>query len=200
MEPGFEVCPKCNGKGIMKCKVWDSRSIVWNLFRVKKIREEKRLGYNRMIEIICPGCDGSGKIAWTEKATRGETLIRPFGKLEGNMDIYHFQAANLWPIFCKTHQYRSTGTNYYSEEIAEKAIKQSQKRYRGIKLNPKVLSISWQELRTMSKLVDEYEEYLRSLPAQEINEEVIKTKLTELGLGEFMPDKFVLPGPDDYPT
>ena len=182
----------------MKYKVWKSRSIVWNLFRVRKIREEKRLGYNRMIAIVCAGCDGTGKIDWIVNARR-ETLRRPFVKLEGNMDIYYFRAVKSRPILCKTHQYTSTGTNYYAEEIVQKAVKQSQKRYRGIKLNPTVLSMSWQELRTMSRSLEQYEDYLHSLPAQEIDEEIIKTKLTSLGLGDFMPDKFAVPGPDHFP-
>jgi hypothetical protein len=72
-------------------------------------------------------------------------------------------------------------------------------RHTGIKLNPTVLAFSPDELLDLSKSIVEYDCHLTSLPKQEVTEEVINGELTRRGLGDFMPDKFAIPGPDDYP-
>jgi hypothetical protein len=61
-----------------------------------------------------------------------------------------------------------------------------------------VLALRADELLELYNSIVEYHGHLRSLPNQEVSEEVIKTELTRRGLDDFMPDKFAIPWPDDY--
>jgi hypothetical protein len=198
MESGFEVCPKCNGKGIMRYKVWESRLVLLG-FPLSKTDKERATAHMWIIRIKCPGCDGSGKIDWVKTATRGSTLDRPFAALEGNMDIYFSRAVESWPSNCPTHVFKMAKVGYLPEH-AGKIIELSQVRYTGIKLNPVVLTLSADGLNDLYNLVVEYQGYLMSLPGEEVTEQRIRDELTSRGLGDFMPDKFAYPGPDDVPN
>jgi hypothetical protein len=198
MVSGFQVCPKCNGKGVKRYKVWDSRQILLSLAALKR-GLQRGTGLVWLISIRCPGCDGSGKIDWIIRARRGDILIRPFTALDGNIDIYYFRALKLWPRNSATHRYRGKGFTYSAPNI-NKILKLCHVRHTGIKLNPTVLALSPDELLDLSKSIVEYHCHLTSLPNQEVTEEVIKAELTRRGLGDFMPDKFAIPGPNDYPT
>ena len=197
MEREFKVCPKCNGKGIMRYKTWESRRVLMGLPALKTDKE-RATGHMWIIRITCPGCDGSGKIDWARTATRGSILDRPFAALEGNMDIYFLRAVESWPRNCQTHKFRIVRVDYLPED-AEKIVELSQTRYTGIKLNPMVLTLSSDELGELYNLVVEYQGFLMSLPNQEVTEERIKGELTARGLASFVPDKFAYPGPDDFP-
>jgi hypothetical protein len=197
MENGFEVCPKCNGKGVMRYKAWDSRQILLSLAALKR-GLPRGTGLVWVISIECPRCDGAGKIDWVRKAVIGSVLPTPFKALDGNIDIYYFRALKSWPRKSSTHRYRAAGIKYSSRHIG-KILTLSQARHTGIKLNPTVLTLSADELLDLCKSIVEYHCHLTSLPNQEVTEEVIKAELTRRGLGDFMPDKFAIPGPDDYP-
>jgi hypothetical protein len=197
MEPGFAVCPKCSGRGFMRYKAWESRRVLLNLLGFKT-GEARATGSMWLIKITCPGCDGTGKIDWISKPMRGSTLISPFSRLEGNMDLYYFHAIESWPRNCLTHKY-SAVRMHYSPNHVEKIIELSQVRYTGIKLNPKVLAMNPDELDDLYDLVVEYQGYLMALPKREITRNRIRAEITKRGLADFMPDKFAYPGPDDFP-
>ena len=129
----------------------------------------------------------------------GTALPTPFKTLDGNIDIYYFRALRSWPKNSLTHRYRAKGFIYSAGHI-NKILKLSRVRHTGIKLNPTVLALRADELLELYNAIVEYHGHLRSLPNQEVTEEVIKAELTRRGLGDFMPDKFAIPGPDDYPT
>lgn len=50
IDEGEELCPKCNGKGIVPLK---------EVFKTKKVRN-----------LTCSRCYGKGKIDWVQKAMR----------------------------------------------------------------------------------------------------------------------------------
>ena len=197
MEPGFAVCPKCSGRGFIRYKACESRRVILSL--LKLITGRKRAtGSMWLIEITCPGCDGTGRIDWISRSMRGSTLIRPFARLEGNMDLYYFRAVESWPRNCPTHKYALVRTHYFREHM-EKIVALSQTRYMGIKLNDKVLAMNPDELDDLYNLVIEYQGYLMALPKREITRNRIRAEITKRGLADFMPDKFAYPGPDDFP-
>jgi hypothetical protein len=197
MESGFKVCPKCNGKGIMKYRVWESRWIISNLSRLKNGQDfAPRAMFN--ISITCPGCDGSGKSDWISEATKASILRTPFAKLEGNMDIYFYRAIESWPPNCPTHKLSRPRVFKFTKHV-DKLLKKSQERYTGIKLNEEMLTLSSHDLSELFDRLFHYEAFLLSLPQDEVTEERIKAELVTLGLRDYMPDRFVYPGPDDFP-
>jgi hypothetical protein len=198
MEPGYEICPKCDGKGVMRYKVWESRRVLLSLSG-PKVGRQRVAGGMWIARIICPGCDGSGKIDWVTKATRGPTLSKPFDKLEGNMDIYYMQAVESWPRNRATHKYLVQDVHYSPERVT-KILELSQVRYTGIKLDPRVLTFNPTRIGKLYNSVLEYQGYLGSIPKQEVTEDRIKKELIRRGLNDFMPDKFAIPGPNDFPT
>jgi hypothetical protein len=72
-------------------------------------------------------------------------------------------------------------------------------RYTGIRVTPRLLAASLDELLELYNLLSEYESFLTTLSKEEATEEIIKAEITRRGLAEFMPDKFAHPGPDDFP-
>jgi hypothetical protein len=194
MEEGFEVCPKCNGKGFMRYKVWRSQGVIQYLCSIK-MGVELGVAQAYIIRIPCPACDGLGIIDWVRTATRGETLKRPFIKPEGNMDIYLRPTPagiNSLTRYCRP------GNICVSGKSAEKLLELSGIRYSGIKLNRTVLAFSLYELLELHHSLSKYEGLLISLPDQDVTEERIRAELVNHGLAEFMPDKFHLDD-DEFP-
>jgi hypothetical protein len=197
MKPGFAVCPKCKGKGVVRYKACESRRVILSLLKLKTGRK-RATDSMWLIEITCPGCDGTGRIDWISRSMRGTTLIRPFASLEGNMDLYYFRAVESWPRNCPTHKYSPVRTYYFKDRM-DKIVELSQERYMGIKLNPGVLAMNPDELGDLYDSVIEYQGYLMALPKREITRNRIRAEITKRGLADFMPDKFAYPGPDDFP-
>jgi hypothetical protein len=195
METCFAVCPKCSGRGFMKYKVWRSVAVLHYLCSVK-MGDELGVAQTYIIRITCPGCDGSGIIDWVRRANRGETLIRPFVKPEGNMDIY-LRPTPAWSN-SPTKSCRLENFSFSARSV-EKILELSRVRYSGIRLTPRLSALSLDELRELHSSLSEYEGFLVFLPDQEVTEERIKAELTNRGLADFMPDKFAYPGPDDFP-
>lgn len=197
MEPGFAVCPKCNGRGFMRYKVWRSAGVIMGLLRIKD-GNDLGMAHVLIIRITCPGCDGSGIIDWVMRANRGETLIRPFIKPEGNMDIY-LRALQLWLLNSPTHYCRETEITFSAKKV-EKISELSRVRYTGIRLTSRLATLSHDEVFDLFQSLTLYEGFLSFLSKENLTEEELKAELTRRGLAEFMPDKFAYPGPDDLPS
>jgi hypothetical protein len=196
MEPGFAACPKCSGRGFMRYKVWDSIGVIMNLLGIKEGDDRGEVPVFT-VRITCPGCDGSGIIDWIWRANRGETLKRPFVKPEGNMDIC-FRTLQLRSFYSPTHYCLPRLITFPARKV-DKILELSQVRYSGIRLTPRLLAASLDELRELYSSLLEYEGFFRTLSKEEVTEEIIKAEITKRGLAEFMPDKFAYPGPDDFP-
>ena len=195
MEEGFEVCPKCRGRGFLRYKVWRSQGVLEYLSRIK-MGNELGIAQAYIVRIPCPGCDGSGIIDWVRTATRGETLKRPFIKPEGNMDIY-LRPIPAW-INSPTKYCRPRNICVPGKSVDE-ILELSEIRYSGIKLNRRVLAFSLGELFEVHHSLSEYDRTLISLPDRDVTEERIRAELTNRGLAEFMPDKFARLEPDEFP-
>jgi hypothetical protein len=188
------MCPKCKGKEAMEYKVWSSRKILADI-RTKKITTQSSARPVDIIKITCSGCNGNGKLDWIQKM-KGFKIWEPFAALEGNMEIYYIKAVNSWFPLSRKHRMFRNRPYKYPKDIS-KFIERTQERYIGIKLNSTVLDMSHDELFALEIKLTYYKVDLDCLPTLEVTEDRIREILTKRGLSEFMPDKFVHPGPDD---
>jgi rRNA maturation protein Nop10 len=197
MESGSLVCPKCGGKGVMRYRVWESR---WVICNIRKLKLGENFVHKGMwtLRITCPGCGGSGTIDWIQNVLKGDTLVRPFAALEGNMDIYLYRAMRRWRRNNVTYKLVRPKDYKFFNHI-ERLIGRTQERYTGIKLDPVVLTFNPDELGDLFDLVSDYETTMVYLPRREVTEDRIRDELKIRGLDGFMPDKFAYIGPDEFP-
>jgi hypothetical protein len=199
MEEGIEICPKCKGQGSKRYRLWDNETIVENLIRLKKGCSIEKLAWSMwLIKIRCPLCDGDRIYDWVRCATKGH-ISKEFAAHEGCMELYWAKAAEHWPVNSKTHAW------FYVKDLPlyqypVKLIECGQKRYRKIKLNKDVLSFDLSQLRALRKKIKDCYKELMKTPGSQVTEEQIISGLKSFGLSEYVPDKIVHPGPDDFPT
>jgi len=198
VEPGIQKCPKCNGQGVKRYKFWMSDSILRNLIYLKAAYPIEELEWSMiLLKIRCPLCDGDGIFDWVKKTTKGHINKKKFKKLNGNMDIYWFMSAGIWPVNSVTHTHYDVRDIYLYKNL-ENIIQCSQKRYRGIKLNNSVLSMRVRHLEALCNKIDSFYNIVSKLPKKQITKGRIIKEMNLLGLSEFLPDKFVYPGNDDF--
>ena len=198
MKIGIEKCPKCNGQGKIRYRVWDSHSIIGHLIAYKKGDPlDEAFLILRLLKIICPLCGGDGIFDWIKNARRRDVL-KDFEILTGNMDIYFATCLNRW-IPNPTHQTKYIKI-FRMFRKPEKLIELSQGHYTNIKLNNQVLSMSADELHDITLKCFDYSHSLLQVDEDKLSGDKIREIFESVGLSDFAPDKFAYPGPYDYPN
>jgi len=97
MEEGYEKCPKCKGYGKIEYVYLQVGIILQNLASLQKGNAVDALNHSAcQIRLICPFCEGDGKVDWIKWAMR-KSLGKPYSKLEGCLDIFLDQIpVNQW--------------------------------------------------------------------------------------------------------
>jgi len=198
MKNGITQCPICHGLGSIRYKICYTNEIIKKILGLKnngphESEEELPLLIDIM-KIECSLCEGDGLFDWIKKARR-EEIKKRFKPIEGNMDIFYSIIMSNWssdfpqPSVMTKEIYLKNLICYL-----EKLIEMSQIRYRGIKLNKKILSMSYDELDDFINLkVDSYLVDFRQLSDDEVNEGKINKLMKTKGLSEYIPDKFAPP-------
>jgi hypothetical protein len=196
MEEGYKKCPKCDGNGKQEYVYFQIGAILENLASLKKGKTIDNLtSSERQIRIICPFCEGTGKVDWISWARR-KSYSKPFSKLEGCLDILLDEL--------RVHLWYSNPPDRNGEELIddiseysnpENIIKFSQKRYdEPIKLNNDFLSMTADELKKIEGILNWHH---LEIP-KPYTEEKIEDYLKRNGLSKYKPDKFAYPDPDDF--
>lgn len=164
-------CPKCNGQGKIRYRVWDSHSIIGHLIAYKRGQNlDQSYLILRLLKIICPLCGGDGLYDWVKATTRGNAL-KNFEILSGNMDIYFAKCLNKW-VPNPTHQVRYIKI-YGMFRNPRKLIELSQAHYTNIKLNNQILSMSARELTVITKKCFLYSDLLLQVDEEQLTDKKI---------------------------
>jgi hypothetical protein len=156
MEEGYKRCPKCEGNGKHEYVYFQIGNILKNLASLKKGNGIDTLHYSaQQLRIICPFCEGSGKVDWINWATR-KNYSKPFSKLEGCLDILLDELPiYLWNSNPPDRNGIETIDDISAYSNPEKIINYSQTRYdEPIKLNNDFLSMTADELERIKGLLN----------------------------------------------
>lgn len=195
MEEGLEKCPKCNGQGKIRYRLWDTHSIMRDLIAYKRGKcLDNTTIYLELLKITCPLCRGDGIYDWVKLATQSD-VAKTFEIVSGNMDIYYRKFLNKG--FQNATRQMKIIMVYKMFRQPEKLIELSQKHYVGIRLNNRFLSMSVEELADLIEKSFKYKPALAGLKESELTDSKIIEILKSIGLSEFVPDKFAHPGPYD---
>jgi hypothetical protein len=195
MEEGYKKCPKCEGKGKHEYVYSQIGTILQNLASLKKGNAIDTLNCSaRRIRLICPFCEGDGKVDWVKWAMR-KNFSKPFSKLEGCLDIL---LDELWANLLYSNPPDRNGIERIDDiseySNPENIIKFSQKRYdEPLKLNNDFLSMNADELKRIEGLLDWHHLEI----TKPYTEEKIGEYLKKVGLSQYKPDKFAYPEPND---
>jgi hypothetical protein len=198
MKKGIVQCPICQGLGSIRYKIWHTSTILEKILEIKENEpyesEDELPLIIEIMKIECPLCQGDGIFDWIKNITRGD-IKKKFKPLEGNMDIFYSILRSNWSSdFPKP--YVEMKEIYLKNLICylEKLIEMSKMRYRGIKLNKRILSMSYDELDDLCNSgVFSYLEDFRQVSDDEVNKDKIRMLMITAGLSDYIPDKFALP-------
>jgi hypothetical protein len=216
---GFYLCPKCNGKGKMIYRAYDVPDIVGALYLLKAPKKIKSkfepyisigLGsyiVHRVI-LLCPICEGKGKIDWIVDIRIDGNNIKKFNGYFGCFSpIWSWCEKNSLALGrqFKTHQ---VGRNlfidgilmkkiYYDNHfITQDLILKSKKRFIGpIILNEKFFSLSGAKLKNIYDKIKNHREIFKN---NDYDQRAIKKFLIKEKLSEYLPPIFAVRDPEDF--
>jgi len=195
MEEGYKKCPKCKGNGKNEYVYFQIETILQNLSFLKNGNAIDTLNCSaRRIRLICPFCQGAGKVDWIAWAMR-KNFSKPFSKLEGCLDIFLDQLpANQWFSNPPDRNGFELIDDLSKYSNPENIIKSSKNRYdEPLKLNNDFLSMTSNELERIAGQLSWHHLQI----TKPYTEEKIGEYLKEVGLSQYKPDKFAYPEPND---
>jgi hypothetical protein len=198
MTLGMDVCPKCEGHGLIRYRVWDTQIILSFFVAFKSGVPAERLDLELLLlKMRCPLCDGDGIHDFVRGVMRAK-VVESFNVVKGNMDIYCYNCANKWVYNPSRYQIKNiTIKNMF--KTPDKLIEFSQQHYTGIKLNKRILSMSLNEISDLSEKSADYIMSLIDINRDDgLNEEKLKNAILDCGLSKYIPDEIAIPGPYDY--
>ena len=196
MEEGYKKCPKCGGNGKHEYVYYAIGAILDNLASLKKGKTINPLNYStNKLRVICPFCQGTGKVDWINWAMR-KNYSKPFSKLEGCLDILlDVLPVALWPSNPPDRNGIEHIDDISEYSNPERIIKLSQTRYdEPIKLNDDFLSMTSDELKKIGSLLNRH--HLKI--TKPYTEEKLEDYLNKVGLSKYKADKYAYPDPDDF--
>ncbi len=185
---GYQVCPKCNGKGGKKYKVYDISNILTGIANIKK-GESLRYVRDPVYWMIFPCflCEGTGNVDWIILVRKGH-LKKAFSDYEG----CHITISESFLFATKSYY---DGKSKFKN--LKKLIESSRKRYDGpLKLNMSILDKDAEELL---EIVKEIEYFWDEIFYHSPYEDYIDNWLRANGLYQYKPDKYAYPKAHDYP-
>ena len=186
--PGYQVCPKCNGKGGKKYKVYDVSSILTGIARLKKGQSLRDVSDPvRWMIFPCFLCEETGNVDWVTIVTKGN-LKNAFSDYEGCLITFDDS------LLFDTQNYYDGKSKFKN---LENLIESSRKRYDGpLKLNMSILD---KDAETLLKIVEEIDYFWEEIFYNPPFEDYVNNWLAANGLSQYKPDKYVYPKTHDYP-
>jgi hypothetical protein len=216
---GLYLCPKCTGKGKMVYSAYDVPDIIRTLYFLKKSSNKtkpKLGGYISFglrsyivhrVTLLCPICEGKGKIDWIVN-TRVGVNVKKFNKYFGCFSPIWSWCDNNGLTLGRQFKIHQVGRNsfangimmkevYYNNQfITQDLIKKSQKRFIGpIIINENIFSLSRRKLKN---IYDKIENHQKIFWKNDYSPKAVKEFLIKEKLLEYLPPIFAVRDPEDF--